>query len=399
MMLSGTPDSASVRELLVFYYRYRKRLMAAFLIPFVLAVGISFIPKPRYPAAGVLVVRMGSEYVYQPETGSAQTGPQTSIPFDRDQIYKAEVAILNSDDLHQRVIEAIGAQTLYPELFTPSMIGSVIDPVLNFPHHMMEQWGWIEPPTEEEIARARMSACIAIFDKRLDINLEKESAVITVTFEHKDSDIAAKTVATLFDLYLEKRKNLYLEPRVGSAQSQANAAKGNAVAAAKAIEQFKIDNKIYSLADERASLIQQRDMLQRQRMAVSSSILDEKIALYNQQLERLDKLDEQLGRLEHDATVANDEYAVYVHQLDEAKAFENLAHERVGSVRVIQEPTVPAEPKRLQSIIIIAGLILSIMSMFTVAVLTEFFSSGFLTPEKLERDLGLPVLAVVPFRK
>ena len=63
----------------------------AFWIPFVLAIAISTIPSPRFKASTVMTVRMGSEYVYQPEVGSSQNTQQTTIPFDRDQFLKQKL--------------------------------------------------------------------------------------------------------------------------------------------------------------------------------------------------------------------------------------------------------------------------------------------------------------------
>ncbi len=112
--MPNTSYETPKREFLVFYYKYRLRLLFAFLMPFLITVAISFMPTPRYDATSTLGVRLGSEYVYQPETGSGTNGPESPIPFDRDQIYKAEVAILGSYDLHQQVIESIGLDRIYP---------------------------------------------------------------------------------------------------------------------------------------------------------------------------------------------------------------------------------------------------------------------------------------------
>ncbi len=91
------------RELLIFLYKYRRRLFLSFLIPFLVCVLISFIPTPRYKSSNSLIVRLGSEYVYQPEVANNDNGTNTAIPFNPSQIFKSEVAILNSEDLHGQV--------------------------------------------------------------------------------------------------------------------------------------------------------------------------------------------------------------------------------------------------------------------------------------------------------
>src|SRR5271155_4419985 len=109
-MSVSAQQGTSRREFLIFFYKYRTRLLISFLLPLAIAVAVSFIPTPRYQATSVLIVRLGSEYVYRPEVGNGQGGDPT-IPFENEQIFKSEVAILSSEDLHRQVINAIGVDT------------------------------------------------------------------------------------------------------------------------------------------------------------------------------------------------------------------------------------------------------------------------------------------------
>lgn len=384
--MSHTPD-ISIRELLVFYYKYRQRLVLSFLVPFTMAIIASFIPSPRYDVSSVLIVRLGSEFVYQPEVSNTRNnGPESTIPFDRDQIFKSEVAILGSDDLHAQVIQEVGLQNLYPTIAKPGFLT-----------WLGLKLGIVAP--DEDIQNRLMAKAIIKFDKRLRVSLEKESAVITVTFGHRDAAIAVQVLDTLLKLYMEKRKQLYLEPRMDLAQSQVEATRQKAVAAQYEVEDFKRKHKIYSLSDQRAALLEERNELEQSRTTISSEALDQKIASYDKQLDRLDALEREFSNLTHEKKIAEDEYALSSHKLNEATAYEDLQRERAGSVRIIQPPTAPAEPRRMQGLIILLGFFIALFSLASMAAATEFFDSGFLTPERLERKLGLPVLAVLPLRK
>ena len=369
-------DIFSARELLTFYYKNRGRLLLDFFLPFILSVAVSSVPVPRYKASSVLTVRMGSEYVYQPETGSSQNAQQTSIPFDRDQIFKAEVAILGSDDLHKEVIKQVGVDALYPEIIRKA-----------------------QQDAAAHDSDYTLNKALIKFDKRLNISLEKESSVITVSFEDKDAHTAVKVIDVLLQLYLEKRKALYLEPRVDMAKSHAVEARRHVVTAENAIEAFKREHNILSFESERQALIAQRSDIQRQTASVSNAGLNDKLAYFEDKLNRLNKDEAKFNALNHDVTVANDEYAVFAHRLNEATAYEDMEHDRAGSVRIIQPPSAPAEPKNLRPYIIVAGSVLSLFLALVVAILLDFFSSGFLTPEQLNKATGLPILAVLPRRK
>lgn len=397
----------SRREWLVFYYKYRARLWSAFWMPFLIFTLLSFVPTPLYRADSMLIIRMGSEYVYQPEVTASRSVTAAAIPFDREQIFKSELAILGSRDLHERVIQTIGIRKLYPELFEPGWMAAIADDMgtadLGMADSVIRPLRYfIEdnltlPDDSPARDRQRTARAVERFEHHLALTLGKDSAVITLGFQHKSPVLAAQALDMLLKLYMEKRRELYMEPRVELAQAQADAARERAQAANRAIEDFKRAHKIYALTDQRSSLLQAQLETDKQMAIVSSPALQAKRAFFTRQLDALDALERELNSRQHEAKIADENYAFFSHKLAEAKAFEDLQHERLGGVRMIQPPTTAAEPRDLQPLILIAGFFISMISAFLTAALTEFFGSGFLTPEKLERTVGLPVLAALPY--
>ena len=378
-MSSINMTSFSLRELLVFYYRYRGRLLLAFLLPMLAAILVSYIPSPKYKASSVLTVRLGAEFVYQPEVGSTPNSTQNSIPYDRDQIFKAEVAILSSDNLHTEVIQKLGIDTLFGNVPLADSYDATTEPA--------------------PIDKLALEKALVKFNKRFDVKLEKESSVITVYFEHKDPAVAVQVLNTLLDIYMEKRKALYLEPRVALAKEHAENARMKAQQTQNIVESYKRSHNIFALQDERAGLMQQRNDVERQLANINSAALDQKLNDLDTKLDRLNKMESALGLLEHDASVAADEFAGSSHRLSEATAYEDLERAHTGSVRIIQPPSAPAEAKNLQPIIIAVGFVLSVLCMVVVGILTDILTSGFATPEQLERVTGMPVLSAVARRK
>lgn len=381
----------SKREMLTFVYKYQRQLLYAFFIPLALCVLISFIPTPRYKASSMLIIRLGAEYVYNPEVSDASTGATNPIPFSPQQIFKSEVAILNSEDLHAEVINAIGMENLFPELVKPGIyayIRSGITSVLRFV-------GVMETPTPAEADRRRLARAVELFDKRFDIQLEKESAVIDLSFENKDAHLAAKTLETLLSLYMEKRKTLYNEPRVELARTEMQASHERAVAASNAVQKFKLEHNLYSVEDERQLLLQRRDKALEQSAVLVNANLEDRISDYNKELARIDALDRDLSLLQKEEDIASDAYALASHKYDEAKAFEDVEHEHLDSVRIIQPPSVPAEPRKLRALIILAGTVVSLFSLLTTASVLKFLETGFTSSDQAERLLNLRVLATL----
>jgi uncharacterized protein involved in exopolysaccharide biosynthesis len=361
-------NAVSKRELILFLCKYRKRLLTAFFVPLLLCLVISLFVTPHYKAYSVLIVRLGSEYIYQPEIGNAVSNPAPAIPFNQEQIFKSEVAILGSEDLHAQVINAIGIDTLFPNLIAAS--------------------------ESQQLAEA-----VEQFNKHFNIFLEKESAVIDISFEHKDRALAIKALDTLLSLYMDKRKQLYLEPRAKLAEAEAQSRHEQALKAGLATEDYKRKHNIYSLETQRLQLLAQRNEVQKQSVNISNAGLESKLANFTRQLDQLDKEEREFNALEAEAQIAEDSYRLYSHKLDEAKAYENIQHSRADSVRVIQPPTAPSRPQHLRLLIILGGFFLALLSVLTTAAATEFLRNGFLTPEQIERHLELPVLSVMPFYK
>jgi uncharacterized protein involved in exopolysaccharide biosynthesis len=399
-MIGIAAQGVSKREFLIFLYKYRVKLFFAFMIPFALAIAISCIPTPRYKAVAVLIVRLGSEYVYQPEVSSS--GSQASvIPFDHEQIFKSEVAILNSDDLHAQVIEAVGLDNLYPEINNPTGFNLFLSTIKGGITNTMMQWGLLsrEPETQEETKQRKLAQAVMMFDKRLDILLEKESAVIDISYENPSRSMSAKALDMLLKLYFDKRKQIYTESRSGMVQAQVEQKRKEVATAEHALEAYKRDHKIFSLDDERDDLLERRSAAQEKLDNISTQGLRSKIAEYNNELNRLDSAEREYEHLQKEAQIAQNSYTLYSGKMDEAHAYDDLQNRHLDSVRIIQPAIAPPEPARLQLLIILAGFFVSVICVLAAAALTEFSKKGFVTPEQIERTLGIPVLGVFPVRK
>lgn len=393
-MIAASNAKVSRRELWIFFYKFRTRLLIAFFIPLLLSALASTIPTPQFKAEAVLVVRLGSEYVYQPEVGNSPTGNNSTILFDREQIFKSEVAILGSDDLHREVIKDIGLEKMYPEIINPSK-GTQIRRFLM--GGFLSALKPAKQQTPEELDQYRLAVATESFGKHLDILLEKESAVINMTFEHADRAIAKETLEVLLKHYFEKRKQLYLEPRAELAETQLTAAREHVQAAQEALEAYKQKHQLFSLEDQRKQLLEKRSDAERRATSIRNAALDQEIQEYNTALSELDAQEREFKALQKEADIANEAYALNSHRLDEAKAYEVVQREKASSVKVIQPPTAPPEPKKLKYIILLVGSITSLFIVLLVAIISEFTRRGFLTPEDAERQLKLPVIVAIPY--
>ncbi len=85
--------------------------------------------------------------------------------------------------------------------------------------------------------------------------------------------------------------------------------------------------------------------------------------------------------------------------LQERASIEEIESKRVANVRVLTPPEPAREPTRSRLAIAAGGVLLGLLSAVVAAVLGHRFRRSFIDPERLETDLGLPVLACIDERR
>lgn len=117
--------------------------------------------------------------------------------------------------------------------------------------------------------------------------------------------------------------------------------------------------------------------------------LDKSIADLNQ------KRTELLG-LERQNQSADEAYKAAIKIYQDRRLTEDVSSRKAANVRVIQAAEPPTRSTGVRKMIVIVGFILALVSGAFVAISSEFNRRGFLSPEKLERTLGIPVLVSIP---
>jgi capsular polysaccharide biosynthesis protein len=81
--------------------------------------------------------------------------------------------------------------------------------------------------------------------------------------------------------------------------------------------------------------------------------------------------------------------------LHERQMVEDVGAKRATNVRVIETASAPLKPAPIRLVIVAAGLMLAVIVALLTAFLSEFLRRGYISAERLERDLGIPVLVSV----
>lgn len=122
------------------------------------------------------------------------------------------------------------------------------------------------------------------------------------------------------------------------------------------------------------------------------------LAATNRQLVDLMDKERELDVLMRERELAVASYASLAKELDEAQLLDKLALQDNANVRILQTAQAPAEPNNLQLLVVAVGFVLAMLATLFTAFLCDLMRSGYLTPEQLERAVGLPVLATLPLR-
>ena len=128
-------------------------------------------------------------------------------------------------------------------------------------------------------------------------------------------------------------------------------------------------------------------------------MLERQLAAAGEELGLLDGRSVEIARLTRERDLAETSYQLVAQKLDEAKVLDEVAMRDDANVRVVQSARVSAVPRDLRPLVLALGFLVASVTTLLVAFLSDLLRGGFLTPEQLERETGLPVLAAFPVRR
>ena len=257
-------------------WRDRFLMLAIFLVLLAIGLGVALTMKTRYPATASLLVRLGPEYVYQPNVGDAARG---AIPTN-DQLVAAEVEILNSAELRRRVIDELGMAEVMPS----------------------RAKAYASAPPAKKVQMREQAA--AAMGSNLKVDTAPDNDIVRVTYTDSDPARAALVLNRLLDDDMAYRNGILQ----GSSQpvlDQQLKSFGDQLSEADAeYGKFLTDNQITDFDAEKTSL-----------NSLQSSLTDEN---YRVQA-RLREISGRLGEIGRQISAVSPEIKLY-HDTDPAAA-------------------------------------------------------------------------------
>ncbi len=224
------PSSTRVRytaaDVPALLWRERFLMLGVFLLIAALGVLAASQLRTLYPAQASLLVRLGSEYVYNPRVGDAARG---AVP-ETDQLIQSETEILSSAVLKDRTIRDIGLGRIFPRLG--------------------RAYAHAAPAKQRNIEGAAIKAMAA----GLKIVTAPDTSVVRIGYSHPDPQMAALVLNTLLDEYLKYRTTVLGAHDAGVIGDERRAFQARLDGADAAYEKFLADNGIGDFEAEKAAL-------------------------------------------------------------------------------------------------------------------------------------------------
>jgi len=147
--------------------------------------------------------------------------------------------------------------------------------------------------------------------------------------------------------------------------------------------------------EEYLALLQEEPVLAA--LQAKTKRLEEQRGELADQLRCFNDQDLRFRRLEREVELQDANYRQYVANLEQARIDQALEDERISSISIVQPASLEIDPVSPRPLLNLAvGLVLGVFGGVGVAFLTEYLSRCLRTPEDVERDLELKVLASVP---
>ncbi len=198
--------------------RHWLTVLAAMGLGAVIALVYSFLRDPVYEAKAELLVKFGREYVYRPEV----EGLDGWQPSRMIELVNGEVRILNSHNVKLAVLQKVGTLRLYPGT-VPGLLdsGLSLSSLKKFDLSALtnvfssddaqteEASATSEAPAPSKATEDMLYGAVSRLDHDLNIRALGDSSVILISYRHTDPELAREVLATLLDVYRDRRIEVF----------------------------------------------------------------------------------------------------------------------------------------------------------------------------------------------
>lgn len=218
----------SVREIAALLFRHLGLVLAALLLPLVLAAAL-FLVAPKSYQADAKVLVSGRDAT--PSTAlqpGAEAGPATTA----EESLNSEVELLTGRELAERTVAAVGAPRLFPDL-----------------------------KPDRRTGRPDPDAVNAAFAHSLSVKAVPNSRVINISLLGPSPQVATQALSAYLDQYQQLHRRTFSRPVAGLLREQLAGYEGRLRAVEARIAAFTEEKRLFDPEQERKNLLDTRSSL------------------------------------------------------------------------------------------------------------------------------------------
>ena len=210
----------SLLDLFTVLFRHKKRILFFFYVVMIMVVFYTFSLSDVYESKAKLMVRLGRESVSLDPT--ATTGQVVSIGDDRENEVNSELAILQSRELAEKIVDAIGMDKLFnkPAEFSGlsdspfAKMSRQIKSLFKLTTVALARFFPVSNPSAK--ALKDRDQAVQMLLKKLIIEASRKSSIITISYQDRTPELARDVISMLIGFYMDK--HIAVHRTVGSYQ-------------------------------------------------------------------------------------------------------------------------------------------------------------------------------------
>lgn len=385
----------TIRDLLVFLFKWKASLLATFLLCMATATLFAFVSPPSYVAAARLLVERNRAPILRqvPSQG-----------MDMLEALNTEAAILLSRTVMERVVDALRP---HERPRKPSLVGDAVQDVRS----SLEALGllYAENPRER---------WIALLQRQVKVRPALDASVLNVSYGDDDPQWAADIVNAVIQEFIKHHVKVFsvkgtaelLHERLQAVEAEFRKRRAELVT-------FKRRPTLTAPDDTRRELVRQSGATAEQ-IVVQQSALDAlllrfepghpEVALAQGRLARLkatavelrmrlERIEAELGELDalqRRVEELESQYRDFARRYDEAR-MADLAVTTSINVAAVDRAAVPDRPTFSRLLLLLVAAAASFALSFLIAFIREYFDRRLADPASAETLLGVPDLGSV----
>ena len=214
--VEAKPRETSLRDLFYIFFRHKWKLILFCVAVVVCVAVVTFCGADAYRSEAKLMVRLGRESVTLDPT--ATTGTIIPITQSRESEVQAELEILKSREIAEKVIDSIGPEAILKRPAkakeTPAqgeareplkVVKQKVSAAVNRLRAFLERHDIVTPVAERDKA-------VLTVMKNLEIGTQRDSSIVAASYEATNPKLAQQVLAKLIELYLEKHIAVHQTP-------------------------------------------------------------------------------------------------------------------------------------------------------------------------------------------